>query len=612
MSALHIPCPQCQKELKVKDPALLGRKVKCPRCGHPFVLQWTSEQKQPKRQKATVAAVTKASPDPHPAAASALPDDPLAAIDVAPQEGVGRLRELQRRRRKQRNRNLIVAGVCIALLVGGFFLARPYLPQPAPPESQLATTGAPAAPPPKVASASRLDSDWAADLDPTGGKPIELRMVPSGVRLIVNLRPAQLWSNDPQMAELRASLTQDVTGWLEEQLRSVCRHEPQQIEEVMLAWVLGARGSEPELAAVVHLVDQARMSDLLDEFGSEAIDEFAQPKVYVKGDRATLILDTKTFATAPRTYGSELPDWIETPNFNTSDGIASLLPHTDRERFCTVVFEPADLQLHLGMLVGDAVRPVMSHAAEWFAADAETVAWSLHTGETFHSEMLVRGPRTMSTTTLEQNLKQRMEKLPPTMVELVRKMQPRRSGFRQIIGRFPAMLEVFRLATISSIQDRSVRLLTVMPPKAAPNLALGTVLTWDESTRTDFSADAPRMAATTQKLPETVLGRLQLPVDAEFNRVPLQEALDYIGGEIQVTVEIDGDALKDAGFTKNMAQTFMLGKVPAAEALGHIIRQYNEPGKEMVVVIDEPRKTLLVLTRKFAHQQGLTVHEFGG
>ena len=175
-----------------------------------------------------------------------------------------------------------------------------------------------------------------------------------------------------------------------------------------------------------------------------------------------------------------------------------------------------------------------------------------------------------------------------------------------------ARLEVFRLATISSIEDRSVRLLTVLPPKAAPNLALGTVLTWDESTRTDFSAAAAQVAATTAQLPETVLERLQLPVDAEFSRVPLFEALDYIGGEIQVAVEIDGDALKDAGFTKNMAQTFTLGKVPAAQALAHIIGQYKEPGKEMVVVIDEPRKTLLVLTRKFAEQQGLTVHEFGG
>src|SRR5690606_19096271 len=181
-----------------------------------------------------------------------------------------RLRELQRRRRQRQNRNLIIAGVCIALLAGGYFLVRPYLPQTAAPEAELAATNAPTVPEPAATPAPPLDADWAADLDPTGGEPIELRMVPSGVRLIVNLRPAQLWSSDPQMAELRASLTQDVTGWLETQLRSVCRHEPAEIEEVMLAWILGARGNEPELAAVVHLVEEARMSDLLDEFGSEA------------------------------------------------------------------------------------------------------------------------------------------------------------------------------------------------------------------------------------------------------------------------------------------------------------------------------------------------------
>src|SRR5690606_17162503 len=190
-------------------------------------------------------------------------------------------------------------------------------------------------------------------------------------------RPAQLWSHDGRMAELRASLTQDLVSWLEAQLREVCRHEPQQIEEVLLAWILGARGSQPQLAAVVHLKQESRMSDLLDEFGSEALDELAQTKVYKKGDRATLILNTRTFATAPLELGSELSEWIDTPNYNTSDGIISLLQQTDRERLATVVFEPADVQRHLPALVSDRTLPALTLVADWFAAEAEAVAWSL-------------------------------------------------------------------------------------------------------------------------------------------------------------------------------------------------------------------------------------------
>jgi len=605
MSVLHIPCPKCRKELKLKDPSLLGKKAKCPACNHRFLLEWRSHD-------------SAAESPPPPAAATQLPANEsqrsVPTIDTDSEGEVGRLREMQRRRTQRRNRNLIVVAVCLILLGGGYFLARPYLPAPASERAQTAATSTPQSPQTpdeSAATTTAVLASWDEQLSPTDGEPIELRMVPSGVRLIVNLRPAQLWSDDLRMAELRASLTQDVTGWLEQQLRTVTRHEPRQIEEVLLAWILGSRGTPPQLSAVVHLKEEARMSDLLDEFGSEALDEFAQPKVYVKGDRATLILNTKTFAIAPREYGAELPEWVDTPDFKTRDGIASLLSHTDRERLATVVFEPADVQRHLQQLVSEPVRPMLTAATDWFASEAETVAWSLHAGEEFHSEILVRGPRTTSSLTTEAALKQNLEALPHTMVGLIQKMNPPRRGFRQLIGRFPAMLEVSRLATISSIEDRMVRLLTVMPPKAAPNLALGAVLTWDESTRTDFSADAPQLVTTATKLPETVLERLQLPVDAEFNRVPLQEALDYIGQEIHVGIEIDGDALKDAGFTKNMAQTFTLGKVPAAKALKRIVDQYKEPGKQMVIVLDEARQTLIVLTKKFADQRGLDVHSFG-
>lgn len=633
MSVLRLPCPNCRKELKVKDPALLGRKARCPACAHQFVLEWTAEEDipieradtavyvPPERRRAAGSQptfeVTANEDSPSALAPGAVPPaipGDVPAFSVPDDGGVRRLKEIQRRNRQRRNASLLIAVVAILLVGGGYYLARPYLPSVDQPAAALTPTPPAAAPPMASDAPSPVPppSNWVDAVSPTSGEPIALRMVPSGTRLIVNLRPAQLWSNDPQMAEVRASLTQDVTTWLEGALRTVCRHEPAQIDEVLFAWILGARGTAPELTAVVHLVEERRMSDLLDEFGSDVIDEFAKYKVYQKGDRATLILDTKTFAVAPLPYGAELADWVETANYNTSDGILDLLPHTDRDRLLTVVFEPADVQLHLEALVSEAARPAMSRVAEWFATQAETVSWSVHTGEAFHSEVLLRGPRTTSALTVEENVKRQLADLPSTLVDVVRKMRPQRSGFRQLIGRLPAMIEVSRQATITSLEGKSVRLLTIMPPKAAPNLALGTILAWDESLRTDFTAVPPTtVAGTSGETPKTVRERLQLPVDAEFNRVPLQEALDYIGREIQVSVEIDGDALKDAGFTKNMAQTFTLGKVPAATALGAIIKQYEEPGKQMVVVLDEARMTLIVLTKKFADERGLTIHDFG-
>src|SRR5688572_20057003 len=38
MAGLQISCPKCGKSLKLPDRSLLGRKGKCPKCRHAFVL----------------------------------------------------------------------------------------------------------------------------------------------------------------------------------------------------------------------------------------------------------------------------------------------------------------------------------------------------------------------------------------------------------------------------------------------------------------------------------------------------------------------------------------------------------------------------------------------
>jgi hypothetical protein len=196
-------------------------------------------------------------------------------------------------------------------------------------------------------------------------------------------------------------------------------------------------------------------------------------------------------------------------------------------------------------------------------------------------------------------------------MSMARQMQPQRKGQLTVIGRFPAMVEAFRQSTVPTTGARYVKFTTVLPAKAAPNLALATLLTWDEARRTDFSASAAPavIAANDPALPETVAERLQLPVDAEFNRRPLQEAFQYICDEMSVKMDIDGDALKDAGYTQNMPQTFNLGKVTAEQAIQKILDPNNGDGKDelrMCVVIDESNKTLILLTKKFADQRGLT------
>jgi len=166
-----------------------------------------------------------------------------------------------------------------------------------------------------------------------------------------------------------------------------------------------------------------------------------------------------------------------------------------------------------------------------------------------------------------------------------------------------------------------VRLTTVLPRKAAPNLALGTLLTWDISTQTDFSvSDTPAVVvasaspppATAVSIPDKIEDRLkQLTFEGELN-FPFQDAIAYIADETSTEIDIDGNALKDAGFTKNMPIKLNLGMVSGMEALKQIFLSEKcrppTPEKRICIVIDEAGKKVLVSTESFAAANGQTVY----
>jgi hypothetical protein len=162
------------------------------------------------------------------------------------------------------------------------------------------------------------------------------------------------------------------------------------------------------------------------------------------------------------------------------------------------------------------------------------------------------------------------------------------------------MLEASRQATVLHSGSRDVRATTVLPAKAAPNLALAVLLTTNELSRR-AAGDSPQAPAST-KLPETIAGRLKLEVLAEFNRTPLEQVIKYIGDEIQVDFVVDGEALRLTGYTRNMQQTLSLGKVPAIRVLKELV---SAPGQaDLAVFIDEEGRKAVLSTKPYLQQQG--------
>ena len=83
--------------------------------------------------------------------------------------------------------------------------------------------------------------------------------------------------------------------------------------------------------------------------------------------------------------------------------------------------------------------------------------------------------------------------------------------------------------------------------------------------------------------------------------------MSFIAAEIGVTVEIDGDALMQQGFTRNMPQTHELGEVPAHQAINAILEQYES---KMVIVADEQNNAIRLTTRAAADEAGLPVFQW--
>ncbi|MEO1995508.1 MAG: hypothetical protein ABGZ17_09560, partial [Planctomycetaceae bacterium] len=251
-------------------------------------------------------------------------------------------------------------------------------------------------------------------------------------------------------------------------------------------------------------------------------------------------------------------------------------------------------------LVADNVRDILNHFVDWLGDDVESAAWSLHFGDKLHSELLLRNHNSTHPARLQSKLRKRLDVLPEEVYSAVKMMKPQQLGPALIIGRLPAMLNAVRHGTRAGIGPRFVQLTTVLHERATPNLAMASLLAWDESTRTDFES-VPVESDENSNLPDSLADRLKSKIEADFRRTPLQEAFEFIASETKVQITLDGDALKLAGYTKNMPQTFSLGTVPAEDVIRKILTQYDA----MCVVVDEKRKLATVMTKSVAKSKNL-------
>lgn len=627
MATINIPCPKCGKELKLRDRSLLGKKGRCPSCQHTFVLEEPDEIELQLAEAAPAPVPVAGGPlvgtaarwVPDGAPSASVPTAVMSSRAAAPSPfGVGvediptdPTARLTRKRAGKRNVGTIVGTVVGVLVVGGLVGYYAMSPQ----SSGKASGGGGGGQAEKGGGAvAALPA-----VEPlTKGEPIDLKMAPLGARFLINIRPAELWQKNSQGEEFRFCLG-PLGEWLDTRIKELTKFEPAEIEELLFCVVPNAQGEAPSISGVVHLKEDHKRSEMITKFEGESKIESGYPAYVGKEWSFVIEQDSKrNFAFCPTGSLPETVNAMKEPS-STDAGIEELLRDTDRSRHLTIVFRPDDLRTHHPDLVGKSLLPLAGQVVDWFNPDEiEAVAWSLHMADKhFHSDFQIRNKTARAVSSLERDFRKRLDQLPEDLLHAVEMMHPTEVGKRQIIGRFPAMMAVASVETELSPGKRLLKMSTVLPERAAPNLALGSLLAWDESTRTDFSKTPKKLdpkPTPTGGGAETILAKLGKSIEIDFRKEPLQGAFKYISDETGAAMDIDGDALKMAGYTKNMAQDMKLGNVPAMTAIREIVSKYKDkvdPTKDMCIYINEQKKLFMVTTKAGAKKDGQTPVDFG-
>ncbi|MDB5334783.1 MAG: hypothetical protein JWN70_402, partial [Planctomycetaceae bacterium] len=613
---------KCGSVLKLRDSSLLGKTGKCPKCEHRFVLRDPDEVEM-ELVEAPAPRSQRASSGPKVGTGAQWVPDHGQEPEPVPTFGSPETDALNRLKRKRRKRSMpqtiaMVAGFVI-LGVGGIWGWKTFSPALAKlePAAGKKVKHHKAAPVEHESEPSETDAVAATDKPvhgefgrPTKGQPIDLLWIPSGARIVISMRPAAIWKAGALgEGEFVAGLG-PLGAWMATTMEQFLMAKPSEIEEALICLIPGARGTPPDVAAVVHrtAASKFKKSEMIDKFGGQAVE--TGPMKYYANEKWAMVLrpDMQTYAISPVAMAAEMLDASESPK-PTDGGIEELLLKTDRDLDFTVACIPADLKIHGEFLVPPNAQPFLQNVADWISSDdeAEAVAWSFHlSDQKFYTQLLARNSAVTKAHQLAKSFKSRLAATPRRILETIELMNPPQAGPRKVIGRVPAMSKVVQLGTHIETGNRLVSLSFHDSERAGPNLGLGTLLAWDESTRTNFSASpgGPVMANAAEKKPLKEL--LRTKIDVDFRRAPLQDAFSYIAGEAKFELIIDGDALKSAGYTKNMPQTFKDDGITASAALGKIVTvgKYDK----MCFVIDEAKSTVTVMTLQKAADAKLTVY----
>src|ERR1700722_6326189 len=309
MADVTLACPRCGKAFAIRT-RQAGQRYLCPHCRQPFSLQPAQESAAAQPPKPATASATKFAPEdllagPSPIRPKRTKRAPLRLFGPA---------------------GFVAALACVGIL----FVWDRYERG----RQRSGGTDVAAARSHEPRDASR------ASTAPYQRKPIELLLAPAGARIVIHLRPSRLWTKmhsdaeergNKQAATWRASELRlcipTLAEWGRDQIENWCLYPPTQIEEAAFSFTLRSPDEPPDVAVLVRLERPAGRSEIENRFGGIRSSKGALP-VFLKGDRALIVRDEKTFAVGPAEFAQEMAEARDQPN-PTDASIEELLKQTD-------------------------------------------------------------------------------------------------------------------------------------------------------------------------------------------------------------------------------------------------------------------------------------------
>jgi hypothetical protein len=591
MSDFTLACPRCGKGFAIRN-RQAGQRYLCPHCRQPFSLQRAGESATP--TPATSRPATS------PVALENIPDDlPAGPTAIGP-----------KRARKSPLRLFGPAGVVLAIVCGALLFGWNRYERANEQAAGFASAG--------VAGSSQPSSDGShGEQVAESRNPIELLLAPAGARIVIHVRPRRLWETardgvGAPSARAPESNTNELllcagplADWARAQIDDWCMYPPSQIDEATFTFALRSPGEPPDVCALVRLAHSAPLSEVENRFGGARSEKAALP-VFLKGDRALVVRDAQTFAVGSAESSHEMVGARDQPN-PTDGSIEELLKQTDRRRDLTIVFRPDDLDRFRESLVPPQWSSLLQQLAAWIDPGAvEGAIFSVRIGDPLRIRLVARARPIVYGPRLAETLKTRLDHMPTDLLNYVEQLQPSVPGSRTLIGRLPAMYKAVVLGSAVTNQAKLVTVESVLPERAAPNLALATCLLLTEGSESRRSSSTAQVGAKREG-PKSLAARLQTVIDVDLKRTPLSEAFEAIGSDIEVTFELDGGALKLAGYTKNMPQTFAIKGAPALQSIRKLLSAYPK----LALVADEARRTIVVTTSEAAAAQHKTPMSLG-